>query len=296
MQSKDKDMLSVLGAWREQMCSPGPTPGVSGDELNQVKERCVVALPAGGEGSRLRHLTQGEDVQKAALRLAEGDSLIVHTIKMYRDAGLKDFVALVCYKAKSVMDELEDGERLGVRIRYSEDPDHPVGRGGAVRNAVENGCIASDATLIVHNPDDQIVNYPGCFVDDVLAGHLQGSRQGMLATIVVVPETSYAYTGLRIVSGKVTGVATYPPIPVPCHIGVTVLAPETFPMFSEMFDLSKKVDFEGVLFPRLVEESRLYSVVIPPECWIAVNDLKGVKKFVEAVGAQKTGGRPSVPA
>lgn len=284
MGTTDDDMLGALDALRAQMCTPGPAPTVSDEELDALKGRCVVALPAGGEGSRLRHLTQEAGLQKAALRLAEGDSLIVRTVKMYRDAGIKEFVALVFHKAKSVRDELGDGGDLGVRIAYSEDPGRPVGRGGAIRHAVENGAIRTDATLIVHNPDDQIVQYPGSFVDDVLAGHLQGSGQGMLGTVVVVPQTSYAYTGLRIVKGKVTDVATYPAIPVPCHVGVTVLAPGTFPLFSEMFDLSQKVDFEGVLFPELVRQGRLYSVVIPPQCWIAVNDPKGVKRFVEAVG------------
>jgi len=277
-------MLDLLNAWKQQMCTPGSTPDISPETLNDLKAQSVVVLPAGGEGSRLRHLTEEENLQKAALRLAEGDSLIVRTIKMYRDAGLKEFVALVYYKARSVLDELGDGSALGVHIHYSEDPGRPVGRGGAIRHAVENGAIEENATLIVHNPDDQIVNYPGCFVDDVLAGHLKGTQQGMLGTVVVVPETSYAYTGLRIQEGQVTDIATYPPIPVPCHIGVTVLAPATFALFSEMFDLSKKMDFEGVLFPKLVQEERLYAVVIPPACWIAVNDLKGVKKFVEAMG------------
>ena len=284
MKTTPEGISGALDLLRQQMCSHAPAPRVAPTQLDRTKARTVVALPAGGEGSRLRHMTQDRGLQKVALPLAEGDSLIVRTIKMYRDAGIKDFVALVYYKAKSVMDELGDGEDLGVQIKYSEDPGHPVGRGGAIRHAVENGSIPQDATLIVHNPDDQIVNYPGSFVDDMLCGHLHGCAQGRLATVLVVPETAYAYTGLKIEQGKVTDVATYPPIPVPCHIGVTVLAPETFPLFSEMFDLSRKMDFEGVLFPRLARDGRLHAVVIPPECWIAVNDLKGVKKFVEALG------------
>ena len=199
MNSKDEAMLDVLNTWKAQMCTAGPKPEVSVEELNDIKAHSVVALPAGGEGSRLRHMTEGEDLQKVALRLAEGDSLIVRTIKMYRDAGIKEFVALVYYKAASIVDELGDGEQFGVHIKYSEDPGHPVGRGGAIRHAVENGAIGKDATLIIHNPDDQIVNYPGSFVDDMLAEHVQANQKGMLGTVVVVPETPYAYTGLRIV-------------------------------------------------------------------------------------------------
>ncbi|OGG51231.1 MAG: hypothetical protein A3F84_17925 [Candidatus Handelsmanbacteria bacterium RIFCSPLOWO2_12_FULL_64_10] len=275
-------MFRALDELRARVCRPGPRPQADPQEIDRLKETCVVVLPAGGEGSRLRTLLGSDAMNKAALKLGD-ESLIRRTARMYRDAGVGRFVALIYHAGASVVEDLGDGKALGAEVRYSEDPGRPVGRGGAILNAIQNGLLPEGATLIVHNPDDQIVRYPGSFVDDALAGHLQGARAGAIATVVAVGETPYTYTGLRVEEGRVREIASYPPVPIPTHIGVSVLAPETFPYFRRMFDLSQRMDFEGVMFPKLVEEGRLYAVLIPTECWIAVNDPKGAKRFMEAM-------------
>lgn len=276
-------MFRALEELRNRVCRPGPAPKAEAGAIARLKGGCVVVLPAGGEGSRLRTLLGSDAVNKAALKLGGDESLIRRTVRMYRDSGIRQFVALIYHAGGSVQEDLGDGRSLGVEIRYSEDPGRPVGRGGAVLNAIQSGLLPEGTTLIVHNPDDQIVHYPGSFVDDILAGHLQGVELGALATVVAVKETPYTYTGLRVENGRVREIASYPPIPIPTHIGVSVLSPATFAYFRGMFDLSRKMDFEGVMFPRLVAEDRLYAVLVPPECWIAVNDAKGAKRFMEAV-------------
>ena len=276
-------MFRALEELRAKVCRPGPSPAVDPEEVARLKETCVVVLPAGGEGSRLRTLLGSDAVNKAVLKLGGDESMIRRTVRMYRDAGIGRFVTLIYHAGSSVVEDLGDGRALGVEVRYSEDPGRPVGRGGAILNAIQNGALPDGATLIVHNPDDQIVRYPGSFVNDILAGHLQGAGGGAVATVVAVKETPYTYTGLRVEDGRVREIASYPPIPIPTHVGVSVLSPETFRYFREMFDLSQKMDFEGVMFPKLVTEDRLYAVLIPPECWVAVNDPKGAKRFVEAM-------------
>jgi NDP-sugar pyrophosphorylase family protein len=278
-------MRDALEELRSRICRPGPRPVPDPAALRKLKSRCLVVLPAGGEGSRLRSLLGSEATNKVALKLGGDESLIRRTVRMYRDAGLTRFLTLIYHAGSSVVDDLKDGSDLGVEIAHSEDPGRPVGRGGAILNAIRSGRVPPDATLIVHNPDDQIVQYPGCFPDDVLAGHAAARAAGAVATAVAVGETPYAYTGMEIEEGRVRAIATYPPIPIPTHIGVSVLAPDTFRYFEEMFDLSRKMDFEAVLFPRLVEEGLLHAVLIPPQCWVAVNDPKGAKRFLEAIAS-----------
>ncbi len=276
-------MFRLLNELKDKICIPGPQVDISGLEIDNLRKKSVVVLPAGGEGTRMRQLTEAQGLHKVVLRPEGGESLIQRIVEMYRDAGLTEFVALIYYEGESVVNDLGDGSSLGVKITYSQDPGGPVGRGGAILNAMENGILAQGSTLIVHNPDDQIVRYSGSFPDDILKGHLQGAKEGAVATAVVVPETPYSYTGFKIESGKIRQIAAYPPVPIPAHTGVTVLGPETFSYFREIFDLSKKMDFEPYLFPKLVEEDRLYSVIIPSQCWIAVNDLKGLRAYLEAV-------------
>jgi NDP-sugar pyrophosphorylase family protein len=276
-------MKTALDNFRHAIYSPGETARISNSELQQFANNCIVALAVGGEGSRLRAATESQQVHKTALRLPDGDTMTERTIRMYRDAGFHDFVALVFHHAQSVIDVLGDGSRLGVNIAYSHDPEHPVGRGGAVRNALDNGSIPRSKSLIVHNPDDQIIRYEGNFPRDIVAGHLAGVQKGMLATAVVVDGTPYTYTGMKVDHGIVEQIEMYPYIPIPTHVGVTVFSPSVYDYFTRLFDLSKKVDFESVLFPLLAQDRRLYSFMIPGRCWLSVNDPKALAKLIEII-------------
>lgn len=276
-------MQVALETFRNAIFSPGETMQISDSVLRQFAKNCVVALAVGGEGSRLKAATERQQVHKTALQLPNGDTMTERTIRMYRDAGFYDFVALVFHQAQSVIDVLGDGSKLGVHITYSHDPEHPVGRGGAIRNALDNGSIPRTKSLIVHNPDDQIIKFEGWFPRDIVAGHLAGTQKGMLATAVVVDGTPYTYTGMKIDHGVVEQIEMYPHIPIPTHIGVTIFSSNIYDYFTRLFDLTKKIDFESVLFPLLAEERRLYSFTIPSRCWLSVNDPKALAKLIELI-------------
>ncbi|HWS82978.1 MAG TPA: sugar phosphate nucleotidyltransferase [Ktedonobacteraceae bacterium] len=276
-------MKAALDNFRNAIYSPSETVQISNTDLQQFAKNCVVALAVGGEGSRLKAATEVKQVHKTALRLPNGDTMTERTIRMYKEAGFHDFVALVFHHAQSVIDVLGDGSHLGVHITYSHDPEHPVGRGGAIRNALDNGSMSRTKSLLVHNPDDQIIKYEGSFPRDIVAGHLAGLQKGMLATAVVVDGTPYTYTGMKIDDGVVDQIEMYPYIPIPTHVGVTVFSPNVYDYFRRLFDLTKKVDFESILFPTLAKERRLYSFMIPGKCWLSVNDPKALAKLVEFI-------------
>lgn len=279
-------MKTALDAFRDAIYSPGETIQVTETAFRQFADTCVVALAVGGEGSRLKAMTDTQQVHKTALRLPNGETMAERTIRMYKEAGFREFVALVFHHAQSVIDELGDGHRFGVRITYSHDPEQPVGRGGAIRNALENGSILRDRNLIVHNPDDQIIRYEGSFPRDIVAGHLAGVKRGMLATAIVADGTPYTYTGMKIERGVITDIEMYPHIPIPTHVGVTVFSPEIYDHFLTLFDLARKTDFESVLFSLLAQQQQLYSFMIPGRCWLSVNDPKALKQLVELVARE----------
>ncbi len=256
-------MHKSLQELKRHIASFGPSAKVSDEVWEEVSKDFVVALMSGGEGSRFQEVSGNAKSHKNSYELPNGDTMIEMTIRMYRDAGIKDFVALVFHEAKSIEERLGDGSSLGVNIKYSYDPEKPVGKGGAVLNALLNGTIPRDKHLIVHNPDDVILNYSGSFPRDIIAGHLEGFSKGNLGTVVVVEETPYAYTGMKIVENETTQVEMYPMIPIPTHIGVTLFSPETYALFEEMFNLEEKSDFEGVLFPVLANQKKLYAISIP---------------------------------
>jgi NDP-sugar pyrophosphorylase family protein len=251
------------------------------EEWHKFASNTVVALMAGGESSRYAAVLDGEQIQKNAHELPNGDTMIEMTIRAYRDVGINNFVALVYHNAHTVEDRLGDGSSLGVKIVYSQDPEPPAGKGGAIRNAIENGSIPLDKYLIVANPDDVIMDFPGSFVRYIGESHLEGEANGKLATAVLAPGQPYASTGMMVVDNAVVDTQMYPLIPVPAHVGITVFSPTILPRFQELFSLTEKSDFEKVLFPILAKENKLWSAGLTKGTWIAVNDLKSYKQLVE---------------
>lgn len=277
------NLQSELDALAAKIASFHDPKQVSDDAWQEVAGKTVVALMAGGESSRFSAVLDGKQVHKNALELPNGDTMIEMAIRMYRDAGIKKFVALVYHNAHTIEDLLGDGSQLGVEIKYSHDPEQPVGKGGAVRNALENGSIPEDHYLIVSNPDDVILDFPD-FARYIVQAHLEGEGQGMIATPVLTPGKDCAYTGMMVVDNKVVDAEMYPFIPVPAHVGITVFSPAVYPRFRELFSLTERNDFEQVLFPLLASEGKLWSAGMRQGTWIAVNDPKAYKQLLKALG------------
>src|SRR3989344_8109287 len=152
-------MQDALQNLKSQICNIHKDQKISNEEFKIFAENTTVALMAGGESSRFRSVPGSENTNKNSYKLPNGDTMIEMTIRMYRDAGIKNFVALVYHKAETIEELLGDGSDLGVNIKYSHDPKQPVGKGGAVLNALLNGSIDRSNSLIVHNPDDVITNF-----------------------------------------------------------------------------------------------------------------------------------------
>jgi len=259
-------------------------PAASEKEWEKFAKNAVVALMAGGESSRYAAVLNGKKVQKNAHELPNGDTMIEMAIRMYRDAGIKKFVALVFHHAHTIEDRLGNGSGLGVEIKYCQDPDPPAGKGGAIRNAIEQGFIPRDCNLIVANPDDVILNFPGSFVRYIGNAHIEGEKKGMLATAILAPGQAYASTGMMVVDNRIVDTQMYPFIPVPAHVGITIFSPGILPRFKKLFSLTEKSEFEQVLFPLLAKEKKLWSVSLTKGLWIAVNDLKAYKQLVDLLG------------
>lgn len=276
-------MTDILKKLKKEICQTLPVREVEQSIYKNFIDNTVVALMAGGESSRFQEVSGANSTNKNAYKLPNGDTMIEMTLRMYAQAGIKNFVCLVYHKAQTIQEVLGDGSKYDVNIKYSYDPDQPVGKGGAVLNALLNGSIQSNKNLIVHNPDDVIINFSGNFPKHIISGHINNTIAGAIASIVVVNEMPYAYTGMTIADNLITGIEMYPMIPIPTHIGVTIFSPKSYDYFHQLFDLTKKSDFEQVLFPILCNDKKLYAVSIPTANWIAVNNLKAYNALLKSL-------------
>lgn len=270
-----QEELDTLGS---KIASFHDPVNVSDDEWQLFVDSTTIALMAGGESSRFSSVLEGTQANKSAFELPNGDTMIEMCIRMYAQAGFKRFVALVFHNAHSVEERLGDGSSLGVQILYSYDPEIPVGKGGAVLNALENGSIPEDHNLIVANPDDVVLNFPE-FPRYIGEAHMEGLKQGAVATAVLGLGQAYHSTGMMVVDNRVVDTKMYPFIPVPAHVGITLFSPGAYAYFRQNFSLTEKSDFENILFPLLAQENKLWSAGLTKGLWIAVNDAKSYKQL-----------------
>jgi NDP-sugar pyrophosphorylase family protein len=102
-------------------------------------------IMAGGEGTRLRPLTEG--MPKPFVRIA-GKPTIEYVLERLRDASIRDVIITSCYKPLQIIERLEGGEALGLRLFYSIE-DEPMGTAGGVRRVSS----LLDSTFIVASGD-----------------------------------------------------------------------------------------------------------------------------------------------
>jgi NDP-sugar pyrophosphorylase family protein len=271
------------------LCTAAPASDIPEAEIAAFIRECVVTLPAGGFGYRMRDVAveAGGVTQKALLPVPGGETLIGRLIRQYAQAGFRRFVALVNHEGGAVEAHLNRGRAWGVEVRASYDPE-PTGSGrtGALAHAMAIGILPADGPVVVHNADCHLMHYPGIFPRDLVEAHLQAVRRGEVrATLAAVGGTRYPYTGMQIREGTVTGVEMYPFIPVPTHTGITILTPAGLQDIRENLTKSKQ-NFERDLFPRWSADGHLAAMVIGHEHWIAVDDRKAYRIFCRAVAEE----------
>ena len=107
---------------------------------------------AGGQGTRLRPLTS--TIPKPVVPLV-GRPFISYMLEWLRSHGVDDVILGCGHMADGVRGVLGDGESLGIRLRYIEEPE-PLGTGGALKFAEDllderffmlNGDVLTDIDL-----------------------------------------------------------------------------------------------------------------------------------------------------
>ncbi len=125
---------------------------------------------AAGEGRRMRELTQ--TVPKPLLPVA-GRPLIEHQLIRLRDAGITECVINVAYLKDKIIEALGNGERWGMRLQYSQEPE-PLETGGALMHA---RMLIEDGPFVLVNAD--------VWTDYPFANLVQRQPEG--AHLVLVP-------------------------------------------------------------------------------------------------------------
>ncbi len=89
----------------------------------------VAVIQAGGKGTRLRRLTHDE-IPKPLLAL-NGKPMIQWQIENLKKYGVTEFIIIIGYLGDRIREYFQDGQNLGVHIRYIAE-EQPLGSAGAL--------------------------------------------------------------------------------------------------------------------------------------------------------------------
>lgn len=119
------------------------------DAIGPKARTNAAVIMAGGRGKRLGKLT--DNLPKPMIPVA-GRPILEWIILHLVSEGIRDVVLSVGYKAESIIDHFQQGERFGCRIRYVHDePGRPRGSGGALASVPREWL--NEQPLIVMNAD-----------------------------------------------------------------------------------------------------------------------------------------------
>ena len=167
---------------------------------------------AGGLGSRLRPLT--DEVPKPLLPIG-GRPILELILRQLRSAGVTEVYISLGYKAELIRAYVADGRRLGIHVRYVDEPT-PLGTAGAL------GFVKDDvrAPLLVMNGD--ILTKL-----DFRAFHDQHVASGAAITLGVREDQYQIPFGLvETENGLVAGIREKPIQKYLVSAGIYVMSPE----------------------------------------------------------------------
>jgi N-acetyl-alpha-D-muramate 1-phosphate uridylyltransferase len=136
---------------------------------------------AAGRGERMRPLT---DARPKPLLEAGGKPLIQYHLEALARAGIRDVVINLAWQGEQIRRALGGGERFGVSIRYSDEPEGALETGGGILAALP--WLGADPFLVISG--DIWSEFP-------LASCIGRLAAGDLAHFVLVPNPDFHEQG-----------------------------------------------------------------------------------------------------
>jgi mannose-1-phosphate guanylyltransferase len=196
---------------------------------------------AGGEGTRLRPLTS--NVPKPIVRLVDRP-FISFMLEWLRGHGVEEVILSCGFMAERVRSVLGDGDGLGVRLRYVEEPE-PRGTAGAVKLAEP---MLEERFLMLNG--DVLTDI------DLGAQIAQHEATGARATLALVPVADPSAYGL-VVLGPDGTVTDFVEKPSSGRLPSNLISAGAYVLEREVLELvapDRKVSIEGEIWPLLVGE------------------------------------------
>jgi MurNAc alpha-1-phosphate uridylyltransferase len=193
---------------------------------------------AAGRGERMRPLT---DTRPKPLLEVGGKPLIQYHLEALARAGITDVVINLAWQGEALRSALGDGQRFGVRICYSDEPEDALETGGGML-----------AALPMLGPEPFLAISGDIWTDFPLESLSRRLASGDVAHFVLVPNPDFHEQGdFGLDSGRLLDLApryTYANIGVVAAEFFADRQPGRFPLAPLMFDWIRRGRVSGELY------------------------------------------------
>ncbi|MFH1257072.1 MAG: nucleotidyltransferase family protein [Candidatus Diapherotrites archaeon] len=215
---------------------------------------------AGGKGERLRPLTN--EIPKPLIEV-KGKPILQYSVELLREAGVKEIVLGVGYKAEKIKVFFGNGEKFGVKVFYSEEKE-ALGTGGALKHAEK--FFANEKKFIMLNGDN-LADYD---FKKMIEEHEANNAAATIALVKVDDPSSYGVAELQ--EKKIVRFVEKPKREEApsnyANAGAYVLNKEIFKLLPHGFSLIEKN-----AFPQLAGEGKLFAFFHEGQ-WFPTDDKK----------------------
>jgi NDP-sugar pyrophosphorylase family protein len=256
------------------------------ENLKKEIEKTQVVILAGGSAKRMGKI----DRPKALLELKEGRTLLDNEIEFFSKCGFKNFIFLLGFMHEQIEEHIEKmGYVKKFNVQISVDPTtQNWGKGKALKYAFEQGKIKKER-FIVSFPDDLKLD-PSLPLKLILQHSSYVSKYNALGTITLANGIEFPFGVAKLNGeGKVLSFVEKPLVDTLTSIGLYAFEKEVLDLIEEKIDvnLPKAIEFEEVIIPYLASQGKLYSLVVPPDVWLPINDIKSYEKVVKLFQASE---------
>ncbi|MBM31847.1 MAG: nucleotidyltransferase [Chloroflexi bacterium] len=218
----------------------------------------------GGEGKRLWPKT--EMIPKPMVQILN-KPIVYYQIEWLKKYGLEEIIFLTGYKNYSFKEYFGNVDLDGLKIKYSHE-DSPLGRGGAIKNAINKFNLHRE-NLVITNGDV----LTDLSLDKMMKFHFENS---VLVTLMSVPYRSQSGIVKVDENDNVIEFSEKTKLPFWINGGIYISGPDFFNYLPE------KGDHEVETFPKLAKLNQL-KAFRTTQNWISIDTMKDLDDCEEFI-------------
>lgn len=238
---------------------------VLNDYLRQTVKKAVIL--AGGQGTKLRPYTY--EVPKPLLPVS-GRPILEYVLKLLKKSGITEVVICIGYLGEKIKEQFGNGDRLGLKITYSEEKE-PLQTGGALAKVKK--FTGDDTFLVIHGDLLTTLSF-----QDLINFHQKESELATVALTTVAEPSEFGQLtlhGTKLVRfyQKNDGKDIKSPL---VHAGIYVFSPAIYNFFPK-----NKTSFSlEDIMEKLIQDEKVSGFIFEGQ-WFDVGSLENYENAIK---------------